>query len=80
MPILARNVGADYRDPYPLSEAISDAYDEGLSNGQAWDYSSRGKPTDERDYAMARADRLEAEVERLKATVDRLLPYAGSAR
>lgn len=50
----------DYRHVYPLADAIADAHNEGLSAGQDW--SSRKVPTDDRDYAMKRANELEAEL------------------
>ncbi len=58
-------VERDYRDAYPLSEAIADAYTDGRRDGQSWGYSTR--TTDDRDYAMARADVLEARVRELEA-------------
>ena len=49
----------DYRDDYPLSESISEAYIDGINVGSSW--SSSAQRTEDRDYAIARADRLEAE-------------------
>lgn len=57
-------VERDYRDDYPLSEAIADAYTDGCCDGESWGH--RTSTTEDRDYAMARADRLEARVAELE--------------
>jgi hypothetical protein len=67
----------DYRDDYPLSDAIRDAYNEGLSGGQSW---ASAPTVDERDYATARADALEAGVALLVEAAQDLLDHPRSAR
>ena len=57
----------DYRDEYPLSDAIRDTFAQGITEGQSWSRSTIH--TDERDYAVDRADRLEVR----SAAMDRLL-------
>lgn len=51
----------DYRDDYPLSHAIRDAVSEALGETHL----TRTDWRSEQDYAVARADRLEAERDRL---------------
>lgn len=64
----------DYRDDYPLSEAIADVHAEGLAAGESWSMSRIS--TDERDYATARANRLEARVRELERQVELLIAAA----
>ena len=62
----------EYRDDYPLSDAIRDARREGEDNVQSW--SSAGRNVrDELDYAVARADALEARIESLTAACEGFL-------
>lgn len=54
------HVTPDFRDGKPLSEAIEDVYADGLMDGQSRAASERLGDTDNRDYAVRRADGLEA--------------------
>lgn len=57
----------DYRDDYPLSESIAEAYTDGCNDGsspRAW-----ARTVADRDYAMARADRLEQQLVDAQATI-----------
>ena len=57
----------DYRDDYPLSDTIAEAYRDGMNYG-----ASRGgnENTDDRDYAMQRADTIEQALEAIHAALD----------
>lgn len=60
-------VERDYRGDYPLSEAIAEAYTDGLNDGsspRAW-----ARTVADRDYAMARADRLEQKLAGLEREI-----------
>lgn len=59
----------------PLSDAIADAYSDGLRDGESW--SSCRRDTDDRDYAMARAERVEAKLAALETDAAKPEPEAG---
>lgn len=57
----------DCRDDYPLSDAIREAHIEGVHTGESWSMTTW--ITEDRDYAVARADALEGKLRE----ADRLL-------